>query len=142
MITPEGGSGDVIDLQDMFSENEQVESATAELQLHGTIGSKDGEAWHNDGGTSQVFHNTVISPGTSAGDYEAKWDQLNGDTPDSESTPEGVWESLGTDNLELGWSVEDDAEKDATVRVSLRLGAGPSVLATADWSVSVVSTKT
>jgi hypothetical protein len=131
----------VVDLQDMFSEAEgSFGTATAELQLFG-FGAKEGEQWHTDGGSSEIFHNIAIFPQSYADDYQMKWDTLSGDAPDTWSTPEGDWESLGVDSFELSLTVTGDNEEGGSVTVSIRRGTG-SVLDTAVWSYNAMSTKT
>lgn len=131
----------VVDLQDMFSEGEGSSgTATAELQLFGG-GAKKGEQWNTDGGSTEVYHNTAIFPEYAADEYQMKWDSLSGDEPDTFSTPEGIWESLGSDTFELSLTATGDNEVGGAVTVSIRLGTG-STLGTATWTYNALSTKT
>lgn len=138
MITPEGGTGDVIDLQDMGASDSATGGASAECRLY-NAGTREGEQWYDDSGFT--YNNDAIVPGSNANNYQMKWDGLSGDNPDNFSTPEGVWETLANGDFSVEWSVSGVNESTGAVTVSIREGAGPSVLATAIWDGEAIGEK-
>lgn len=130
--------GDTIDLQAMAAAHEAVDGAAAMCRAYGTLGTTDGEQWYEDGGWT--YQNDFIDPVSNVGNYQMKWDALSGDAPTNVSTPEGVWESLGSDHFDVEWTASGANESVGSVTVSIREGTG-SVLDTAIWTGEAISTK-
>lgn len=132
------GGGDTVNLQAASCEDDQVGSASAEIRLyHEAHGSRAGEVWEEVDQTF-VYGHDPVDPVTNIGDYQIKWDQLSGDTPDNTFAAEGVWKTdLATVSASLGASVGSEEENTGSATVSIRKGTG-SILDTAVWEWTVV----
>lgn len=139
MITAAGGSGDVIDLQDMAASQTATGGASAECRMYNT-GTREGEQWYDEGFTF-TYQNDGISPGVNADNYQMKWEANTGDLPDSWSTPQSTWETLGNGDFSVTWTAPSGANESAgSVVVHIREGTGPT-LGTAIWDGDAVSEK-
>lgn len=137
-----GSGGDVIDLQNMSAGKADVGGSFCECRLY-NVGLNDGEQWFEDGGWT--YQNDTITPVSNVNLYQMKWDLLSGDAPTGANTSsaEGVWFALSGGDFRIEWFVAGgNNEETGIVTVSIRLGSGPSVLATALWDGECISTKT
>jgi hypothetical protein len=139
-FTAVGAGGDVINLQNASCSQEGTGGADANIQIYNT-GAQEGEVWVEDGGWT--YDHDAITPGVNANLYQMKWDLFSGDPPSGNNTEvEGVWYPLSSGDFEVEWSVPSgDNDEAGSVTVSLRLGSGPSVLATAIWDGEAISVK-
>jgi hypothetical protein len=130
-----GEGGDIIDLQGASgSESTSGSSASGSVYAVEAGDGDAGEVWFTDEG-EDIYGYDLITPKSNIGNYQMKWDALAGDPPNSTSSAEGVWQSLLTNDFRLTWSVSGGPDLiDGSATVSIRLGAGPSVLQTAIWS--------
>lgn len=139
MHTAGGGSGDVIDLQDMSASQSATGGASAECRMY-NAGTREGEQWYDEGLTF-TYQNDGITPGSNADNYQMKWEGLSGDLPDNVSTPESTWETLGNGDFSVEWQVSGGpGESTGSVTVYIREGTG-STLATAVWDGEAIQEK-
>ena len=137
-----GGGGDVLDLQSASTSGSGTGNISVEIRLYNT-GIREGEIWYDESFTL-TYQNDAIAPGVNADNYQMKWDLLSGDPPSGAGTSsaDGVWYALSSGDFRVQWTALSGGNTESgVVTVSLRLGAGPSVLATAEWDGDAVSEK-
>lgn len=135
-----GEGGDIIGLTDAQGGDDATGGpASATVQCYdATHGTRFGQCWGDELG-SLIYQHDVVTPLSNIGDYQMKWDSFSGAAPTSSSSAEGVWQSLATVDFWVTWTLASGPGDIAgAVTVSIRKGAGPSVLATAIWDGEVI----